>query len=112
MTGVRQISRAHFEVAESYGASPARVLARVVLPGSLPMVLAGLRLAANIALVTVIAVEMISTDLGLGARVWLSWQVLRTEQLYATLLAIGLLGIALNAGLQWLERRLVPWSDR
>jgi len=111
LAGVRQISRVHFEVARSYGASPGRILARVVLPGSLPMILAGLRLSANIALVTVIAVEMISAEVGLGARVWLSWQVLRTEQLYATLFVIAFLGIALNAAVQLLERHLVPWRD-
>lgn len=111
VAGVRQISRIHFEAAESYGAGPIRILTRVVLPGSLPLILAGLRLAANIALVTIIAVEMISGGDGLGARVWLSWQVLRTEQLYATLFVISALGVGLNALLQMAESWLVPWQE-
>jgi ABC-type nitrate/sulfonate/bicarbonate transport system permease component len=73
------------------------------------MVVAGIRLAANIALVTAIAVEMIAAGDGLGARVWLSWQVLRTEQLYSTLTVIALAGIGLNALLIRLEGWLVPW---
>jgi ABC-type nitrate/sulfonate/bicarbonate transport system permease component len=41
--------------------------------------------------------------------VWLSWQVLRTEQLYATLAVIAAAGIGLNVLLAWSEARLVPW---
>lgn len=109
MAGVRQISPVHFEVARNYGASRMQMLTRVVLPGSLPMVLTGLRLAANIAFLSAIAVEIAAADTGLGALVWMSWEVLRVEQLYATLFLTGLLGVALNATLQWLGRRTVPW---
>lgn len=109
MAGVRQISPIHFEVARNYGARRLQILFRVMLPGSLPLVLAGTRLAANIALLITIAVEIAASDTGLGALVWLSWQVLRVEQLYATLFVIAILGVGLSAGLQWLARRLVPW---
>lgn len=109
MAGVRQISPVHFEVARNYGADRWQILRRVVLPGSLPLVLAGTRLAANIALLITIAVEITASDTGLGALVWLSWQVLRVEQLYATLVVIAVLGVALTAGLQWIARRFVPW---
>jgi NitT/TauT family transport system permease protein len=111
VAGVRQIPAIHFDVARNYGASPAKVLVRLVVPGSLPTVMTGLRLAANMALLTTIGVEMISANTGLGARVWLSWQVLRTEQLYATLAVISLLGLAIGAGLHWIERRAMPWRD-
>ncbi len=113
MAGVRQISPVHFEVARNYGASRLQKLVRVVLPGSLPMVLTGLRLAANIAFLSAIAVEIVAADTGLGAIVWMSWEVLRIEQLYATLFLTGLVGVVLNGGLQWLGRRMVPWlSER
>jgi NitT/TauT family transport system permease protein len=109
MAGVRQISPVHFEVARNYGASPHQVFLRVALPGSLPMVLTGLRLAANVSLLLAIAVEIASAQLGLGALVWLSWQVLRVELLYATLVVTALFGIGINVLLQWVARRLVPW---
>jgi NitT/TauT family transport system permease protein len=109
IAGVRQISPVYFEVAENYGASRVKIMTRVLIPGSLPMVLTGLRLAVNAALVLAIAVEIASATTGLGALVWLSWQVLRIELLYATVVITALLGITLNACLQWLSRRLVPW---
>jgi ABC-type nitrate/sulfonate/bicarbonate transport system permease component len=73
------------------------------------MVLTGLRLSANVALALAIAVEIATANTGLGALVWLSWQVLRIELLYATIVVTALFGITVNAVLQWLARRLVPW---
>lgn len=71
LAGVQQIDRTYWEVAANYGARGGKLLRRVILPGSLPMVLTGLRLAVNSALVVAIAVEMLSAQEGLGTRVWL-----------------------------------------
>lgn len=110
--GVRQISPELFEVARSYRASRRTVFLRVVLPGSIPAIIAGARLALNSAIVVTIAIELISASEGLGANVWFAWQTLRTEQLYATLAVIATLGILTNVLLQVAERRLAPWRDR
>lgn len=111
MAGVRQISPIHFEVAQNYGASRWKVLRRVLLPGSMPMVLAGVRLGVNIALLLTIAVEIVTADVGLGATVWLAWETLRTEEIYATLVVIACIGVSLNLLLYGLTCRLVPWRQ-
>jgi len=110
MAGVHQISPIHFEVAENYGAGRLKVFTRVLLPGSLPMVLAGVRLGLNIALLLTIAVEMVFAAGGLGGIVWQSWETLRVQNIYATLVVIAVLGIGFNAAVQCLSRRLVPWQ--
>lgn len=110
MVGVSQIHPIYFEVAENYGAGRVRTFARVVLPGSLPSVLAGLLLALNITLLLTIAVEMVGARDGLGATIWFSWQTMRTEQLYASLLVIVLLGIGFNFLFRTLMRSLVRWQ--
>lgn len=110
MAGVRQIDPIYFEVAESYGSSPFKVFTRIVLPGSLPMVLAGVRLALNVAMLFTIAVELVSAREGLGALIWLAWQTLRTEKLYAGLVVIAALGIAFNYLLQRLTQ-VVSWQE-
>ncbi len=110
MAGTRQISPIHFEVADNYGASALRTLARVLLPGSLPMLLSGVRLALNIALLVTMAMEMMFASRGLGAVVWRSWHTMRTEEIYATLAVIAVIGICLNSVIQSLTRRLVPWQ--
>jgi ABC-type nitrate/sulfonate/bicarbonate transport system permease component len=110
MAGVRQISPIYFEVARNYGASLFRVLTRVVVPGSLPLVLTGTRLGINTALVLTIAVELVAAQEGLGEMIWFAWQTLRTEELYATLIVIAALGISFNLILQHLAARLLPWQ--
>jgi NitT/TauT family transport system permease protein len=106
---VRQIHPAHLEIAANYGTGRWTLLRHVILPGSLPLVLAGIRNAANVALLVAVAVEMMTPERGLGAFVWVSWQVLRLEQLYATLVVIALLGVALNVALDRLALRFAPW---
>jgi ABC-type nitrate/sulfonate/bicarbonate transport system permease component len=110
MAGVRQISPIHFEVAENYRAGRLKVFTRVVLPGALPLVLAGVRVAFNTALHVVIAVELLSAQKGLGAMIWWAWETMRTEQLYAGITVAAVLGIAFNTLLKRLSPRLVPWQ--
>jgi NitT/TauT family transport system permease protein len=111
MAGVRQISPIHFEVAHSYGASAPRIFWRVLVPGSLPQILSGTRLALNGALLITIALEIVAARNGLGAAIWLAWQTLRVEELFAALAVASFLGVTFNATLVRLERRLVPWHS-
>jgi ABC-type nitrate/sulfonate/bicarbonate transport system permease component len=110
MAGIRQIDPIYFQVAENYGASRLKLLTRVVLPGSLPFVLSGLRLAANLTLLVTISAEIVMSDVGLGSLVWLAWETLRVELLYATLIVISTLGITLTASLRYLQTSLAPWQ--
>jgi len=110
MTGVLEINPIHFEVADNFGARRSTVLRRVVLPGSLPMVIAGARLSLNTALIVTVASELVIGNEGLGAEIWFSWETLRTERLYASIVVISLIGILFNFGLRWLARQLTPWK--
>jgi ABC-type nitrate/sulfonate/bicarbonate transport system permease component len=112
MAGVRQISPVYFEVTRNYGASLWKTFTRVVIPGSLPMVLTGARLAFNIALVIAIAVELLAAKEGLGVMIWFSWQTLRIEDLYASLIATALLGISANFIIQRMSVHMAPWYDQ
>jgi ABC-type nitrate/sulfonate/bicarbonate transport system permease component len=111
MAGVRQISPIYFEVAQNYGASRLDVVTHVVVPGSLPQALAGLRIALNSTLFVTIAVEFVSATRGLGALMWRSRETLRLEELYAGLVVTAVLGLLANAGLASAAPRLVRWHE-
>jgi NitT/TauT family transport system permease protein len=111
MTGVHGIPETYFEVARSYGARPWQVFRRVVLPGSLPTVFAGLRLAVGMALLLVIAIEFISARTGLGAFLWLAWETFRTTNVYVALLVSAFLGATLAWLVRRAEHRLLPWAE-
>jgi len=110
MNGVLQISETHLDVARNYGATGIRLFRRVVLPASLPMVLSGLRIAVNLALLITISVEIAGATKGLGALIWMSWEVLRIPTLYASLIVIMLLGISFNRFVRMLSDAVAPWS--
>ncbi|HUO84081.1 MAG TPA: ABC transporter permease [Thermoanaerobaculia bacterium] len=109
--GVRQVSASMFDVVRSYGGSRIQIVRHVILPGSLPFLLAGLRIAVNVGLVVTIAVELAASRTGLGALIWLSWETLRVVDLYAGLVLIAAVGIGSASLIQWLTRRLVPWQS-
>lgn len=110
VAGVRQINPLYFEVANNYGANAVKVFWRVVIPGSLPMILTGMRLALNISLLLTIAMELVTAQEGLGAIIWLAWETLRTEELYASLAVTALLGISINVGVKYVTTVLLPWQ--
>ncbi len=111
MTGVRHLNPVYFEVTKNYRASRWKTFSRVIVPGSLPLILTGTRLAINMAMVIAIAVELLAAKEGLGVIIWFSWQTLRIEELYASLVVIALLGIGVNLLLQFLSKRLTPWYN-
>ncbi len=111
LAGVEQIDRTYWEVAANYGAKGFALLRRVIVPGSLPLALVGLRLAINNALMITVAVEMLSAQQGLGVQIWLAWQTLRTEDLYVVLVTIALLGLVINWSLERLTRYWLPWQQ-
>ncbi len=110
MAGVRQIQPLYFDVAANYGADAYKVFTRIVIPGGLPLILTGIRLALNTSLVLTIAVELVSARQGLGALIWLAWETLRTEELYASLTVTAALGISGNLLIKYLTNRLIPWQ--
>ncbi len=80
------------------------------MPGALPVIFAGLRLALGTALIVIVAIEFIRAKKGVGFVTFYYWEVLVTEKMYAGLFVVMLLGVLLTAGLQYVERRVMPWQ--
>jgi NitT/TauT family transport system permease protein len=111
MTGVSQLDPIYFEIAHNYGANRWKTFFRILLPGSLPMILSGVRLGLNAGLLITIAVELLSSKAGLGLLIWFSWQTLRVEELYATMIVVSCIGILINYGLKAIFDWLAPWNS-
>ncbi|GAB4562373.1 MAG: ABC transporter permease [Anaerolineae bacterium] len=109
MVGVRDIDPVYLEAGRNYGANRWQMFRHVIIPGALPVIFAGLRLALGTALIVIVAIEFVRAKKGVGYLTLYYWEVLVTEKMYAGLLVVMALGILLTSGLQWLERRLMPW---
>ncbi|NNE09484.1 MAG: ABC transporter permease [Gemmatimonadetes bacterium] len=112
MAGVRQIHPIYFDVARNSGASRMQILRRVVLPGSTPFILAGVRLGLNVSLSISLAVELLLADKGIGTLIWMAWQTMRIEELYAAIVTAALVGISIRLFVQVMLDRCVPWATK
>jgi len=108
-TGVRSVNRIWVRSAETMGASGRDLFRKVVLPGSLPFVIAGLRQAFARSWIAVVGGEMIAaTSWGLGWVIFDSKEFLRTDVMLSTLVVIGFLGLGFERFIfQAVERRTV-----
>jgi ABC-type nitrate/sulfonate/bicarbonate transport system permease component len=104
--GVRGVRSELLDVARMVRLAPAARIRKIVLPAALPSIVVGLRLALSLSLVLAVVAEMIGNPSGLGNALVRSSQALRPEEMFAYVFAIGLLGVALNAGLQRLVARV------
>jgi ABC-type nitrate/sulfonate/bicarbonate transport system permease component len=94
------------EVAQALRLSfPVRV-AKIIVPAALPRIFVAFRLAAGVALIVSVTVEIAVNPLGLGAGIMTAGQALRPELMLAYLLWIGIVGFALNAALVFAQQRL------
>lgn len=81
-------------------------ITKIVIPAALPRIIIGFRLAAGIALIVAVTVEITINPLGLGAGIMIAQQALRPDLMLAYLVWIGVTGFALNALLMAAQRSL------
>ncbi|SMX48615.1 ABC transporter permease [Maliponia aquimaris] len=110
MAGVRQIDPVYLMAARNYGAGPWQMLRHVILPGALPVIFAGLRIALGTAMIVIISVEFLRAKQGVGYMTFYYWEVLVPEKMYAGLVVVMAMGVTFTALLSWLQRRLMPWQ--
>jgi NitT/TauT family transport system permease protein len=107
--GVRTVDRRLLDVAHSFGANDARIFRTVVLPGSVPFILAGLRLGVGRALIGVIVGELYAANAGLGYMITLASQTLQTDRLLFGVILLTLMGVLLVELLRIFEKRFQRW---
>jgi NitT/TauT family transport system permease protein len=100
------------DVSYTLGASRAQVVARVLLPATLPGVMDTLRITMGWAWTYLIVAEIVSADRGLGYLILNSMRGLFTDRIFVGLAVIGGLGLLMDLSFKWLHRRLLPWSPK
>lgn len=112
METVRRIDPKMLEVGRAYGAAKGKLFRHVVFPAALPGVFTGLRVAAPIGLVVVIAIEFVAANNGLGYLIWNAWTIFAPQNIYLGVVTAAVIG-GLFTGLVVLIRRLaLPWARR
>jgi NitT/TauT family transport system permease protein len=111
MTGVLQVDERLVLMARNMGASRQQILWKIVLPGALPAIFAGIRLAAGLALLGTIAGEFLAASDGIGSMTWRYWQIYQIDNMYATLAVIAAMGFLLTTVTLRVQRRFFGWTE-
>ena len=109
--GVRNVDATLTEMARSFGARESDLFLKVIVPAALPMIMAGLRLGMGRAVLGMVTSELILAVVGFGAMIMTFSASYNSPALFATILTIVLLAVALLALIQYLDRRLTPWRN-
>jgi NitT/TauT family transport system ATP-binding protein len=109
--GVRNVSRGLVEIAQAEGASEPQIFGKIILPASLPFIMAGVRLAVGRAVVGMIVAEMFTAMTGLGGSIVYFGNAFATDKLFVVIILLALLGVGLTEAVKFLERQLAPWKE-
>ncbi|WP_404294366.1 ABC transporter permease (plasmid) [Microvirga sp. RSM25] len=112
ISGVKSVDPLLIKAARSMGTSEPGLFRKVILPASVPSVVAGARLAVKSSIFAVIGAEMLAAKSGLGYLIQQSQLMMETADMYAGILTLTAIGLIVNYLLVWFERSVTVWMSR
>lgn len=108
--GVKSTPDDFINAARSFGASRLQVLLHVVLPGAIPSILTGTRIALGAGWSTLVAAELVAASRGLGFMIQSAAQFLGTDVVIGGIIVIAAIAFLLEILARLIERLFVPWA--
>lgn len=108
-SAVDNVPRNLIRMAQSFNVPHHAIIANIILPGALPGILAGFRISSAIALILLVAAEMLGAEFGIGALVIQAGNLMRIDQLVAGVVVLSVLGLTVSLVLSRLEKWLLRW---
>jgi ABC-type nitrate/sulfonate/bicarbonate transport system permease component len=108
--GVTAVPKSLIEVGTSFVAPNSVILRRIILPATLPYIMAGIRLAVGRAVVAMVIAEFLTTLSGLGAIIQSSANNFDTATMFVPIVVLMVMAIGLNGLIGLIERRVAPWQ--
>ena len=106
---VDNVDRTLIRMGQSFGLSWFSIVRKIVLPGAMPGILSGLRISLAIAIILLVAAEMLGAEFGIGAYILEAGSLYDLERLFAGVVILSLLGVLVSAVITALERRILGW---
>lgn len=99
--GVSAIAPNKIRAAQALGATRAQIFFHVALPATVPYILTGMRLAMANSFTTIVAAELIAANEGLGKMLWDGRMFMLVDDIFVSLVCLGLLGFAVDRLFRW-----------
>lgn len=107
--GVDNVDRTLIRMGQSFGLSWWSIVSKIVLPGALPAILTGLRVSLAIAIILLVAAEMLGANYGIGAYILEAGSLYDLERLFAGVLVLSVLGLIVSWLIGRAERHFLRW---
>ncbi|WP_050763283.1 ABC transporter permease [Roseobacter sp. GAI101] len=106
---VDNVDRTLVRMAQSFGLDWFSIVRKIIVPGAMPGILSGLRISLAIAIILLVAAEMLGAQHGIGAYVLQAGSLYNLEQLFVGVAILSLMGVIVSATIARIERRLLAW---
>jgi ABC-type nitrate/sulfonate/bicarbonate transport system permease component len=107
--GARAVDPVAVDVGRTLRVGRLRIVRSIIMPASLPYILAGMRTSLSLALITTVTAELIAGSAGIGYYLLSMQYAMRTSEMYAAIMVLAITGYALNGAFLALESRLLHW---
>lgn len=108
---VDNVDRTLIRMGQSFGLSWLSIVRKIVLPGAMPGILSGLRISLAIAIILLVAAEMLGAEYGIGAYILEAGSLYDLERLFAGVVILSVLGVIVSAAIGMVERYLLDWRS-
>jgi ABC-type nitrate/sulfonate/bicarbonate transport system permease component len=107
--GVDNVDRNLIRMGQSFGLSRLSIVRKIIIPGALPAILSGFRISVSIAIVLLVAAEMIGAQYGIGAYILEAGALFATDKLIAGVAILSVLGLVIAWAIGRAEHILLKW---
>ncbi|MEL7302897.1 MAG: ABC transporter permease, partial [Pseudomonadota bacterium] len=108
---VDNVDRSLIRMGQSFSLSWLSIVRKIVLPGAMPGILSGLRVSLAIAIILLVAAEMLGAEFGIGAYILQAGSLYDLERLFAGVTILSILGVLTSYAISCIERRLLHWRS-
>ena len=110
-SGVRAVDRLLINVVRSLGGRERDIYLKILLPSVLPFIVAGARIAVGRALIAVLVGEFFAASEGIGYAISRFGDIFAIDRMFACILTVMVIAVALTEGIRWAERAAFPWRS-
>lgn len=107
--GVQAVPKSTIEVGLAFGASPGQIMSKIIVPGTLPHIMTGLRLGVGRAVIGIVIGEFFTAVNGLGGIIINSANSFNTARMFVPIIVVLLWGVVMTQLVGIAERKLAPW---
>src|SRR3982075_269422 len=108
--GVKNVDPKLLEVGNSFRCSERQLWTNIVLPGALPFIVTGLRLAVGRGLIGMVLADLYTAISGIGYLIVRTASTYQVDKMFVPIVTLGILGVTLTALLRLLEIKVAPWT--